>query len=214
MSASTVTRSIGSTAAIAASISAAPRITPAVAVPTDSTTAIHAGATLAAERLADCLAGVTAAGNASIVALYGADIDLAAIRLAKRAADDLAGGTKARGEARQDVIAVIDILTRDNAPVTDRILVAAARVRLDANKAAKKARRDMKQGQADILNDKTKSMEQRSNALGTLAAMDDADAAARSIKLTASLKRALAACVADGMSEFSAHAIVAELFTK
>ena len=146
-------------AKVAARTTGAPRV-----VAADSTAKQHAAARRAAEQLADALDSVKHAGDNVIVARYGADIDLSAVRLAKRAADELAGNTKSRGGARADVLAVLDALTSVDA-LTDATFVAAARARLDANAADKRARRDRKQALAAQVNDKSASVAARRIAI-------------------------------------------------
>jgi len=160
----------------------------------------HAAAVVAAERLTAALAGAKGASDAVIVARYGADIDSAAVRLAKRAAMELAGGDKSRGEARQDILAVIDSITKGNAAITDMTLVAAARIRLDSNSAAKRARREQKKTLAAKVNDSHSTLDDRAAALAVLVGMDDADDVTKEIAAVAAFKRALATALKAGIS--------------
>lgn len=167
--------------------------------PSGTPAATVSAAVGASERLSDVLNRAKVAGTAVIVGQYGADIDLAAVRLAKRAADELSGSAKSRGGARANVLAVVDYATA--APiVSDTVLVAGARARLDANAAYAKARREDKAALAAKVNDHTASFDERVAAMSVLVGMDDADADAKHAHALATLNAALASAVKNGVT--------------
>lgn len=180
-------------------------------VPADTTVTHAAAAVLASERLAEALAAATSAGNAVLIKRYGADIDPAAVKLAKRAADEMSGGTKSRGGARADVLAVLATLA-DVDTITDRTFVAAARARLDELAADKRARTEHKKELAAKVNDKSATIESRTGALEVLAGMDAADSAVKSAAIVTRLNGAIMAARVDGMSEVDMLALVAAAF--
>jgi hypothetical protein len=217
MSSTTATRSTVTRAAIADSATVTPATIARAAgaprvVPADTTVSRAAAAVIASERLSEALTGAKGASDAVIVARYGADVDSVAVRLAKRAADELSGATKSRGGMRADVLAVLDTLANVDA-LTDSAFVASARARLDANAADKRARRERKQGLADILNDSSATMESRAGALSALVGMDDADLAAKRAKVAERLNSALVAARAAGIGEADVHVAVTRAYS-
>lgn len=180
---------------------------PATATPA----AVISAATAASERLSHTLDAAKGAGNAVIVSAYGADIDMAAVRLAKRAADELAGSAKSRGGARADVLAVVAYAVKAKA-YGELVFVAGARVRLDANAAAAKARLDTKRALAAKVNDNTATLDERAAALGVLVGMDDADAAAKHLAAGKSLSDAIDRAKAAGVTRDSMLAMIEDAF--
>lgn len=176
-------------------------------VPTDTTVSHAADAVLAVERLTDALTAASNAGNAVLVARYGADIDPAAVKLARSAALEMSGGTKSRGGARANVLAVIDALT-DVDSLSDKVFVAAARTRLDQLAADKRARTERKKELAAKVNDQSASVTERTAALEVLAGMDSADAGVKSAAIIDRLIKAIAAAHDDGMGEYEIHELV------
>jgi hypothetical protein len=209
MSASTITRTASKSAAIAASIATAPRAT-AVVVPTNSTTTRHAAATRAAEQLTEVLAASTSAGLSVLVKRYGADIDMAAVRLARRAALQLAGAPKGRGQGQQNIANTIAALEGVDA-LTDSVFVAAARNALNAHKQAEQARRDKKKGYAATVNDKNATPAQRLAALEVLTGMDAADTEEKKHATKQRFLDAITAMVAIGYSRAELVEIVTTL---
>lgn len=177
-------------------------------VPADTTVSHAADAVLAVERLTDALTAASNAGNAVLVARYGADIDPAAVKLAKSAAVELSGGTKSRGGARANVLAVIDALAGIDT-LTDKVFVAAARTRLDQLAADKRARTDRKKELAAKVNDQSAPLSARTGALEALAGMDQADSAVKSAGIIDRVTKAILAARADGVTESDMHDIVA-----
>lgn len=164
-----------------------------ITVPEGVTPAMHAAATAASEKLAASLKAADAARDGKLVRAYGADVTPAAVRLAKRAADELSGASKSRGGARANVLAVAEaVRAHEAAEVSDKLFVAAAAARMAELAAAAKERRDRKRELADTVNDAGSSLAARSAALEVLAGMEDADARA---KLDAKLKRFGAAII-------------------
>jgi hypothetical protein len=96
--------------------------------------------------------------------------------------------------------------------LTDATFVAAARARLDANAADKRARRDRKQALAAQVNDKSASVAARAAALDVLAGMDAADADAKHAAIVARLNSAIMAARVSGLSETDAHALVSAAY--
>lgn len=167
-------------------------------VPEGITAARAAAAVLASEVMASALLTAKGAAEAAMVKHFGADITSAAVRLAKRAADELAGTTKSRGGARADVLAVLATVEGiDDDTLTAKVFVAAARARLDANAAYKRDRASQKSALAKVVNDSSASLDERAAALGQLDGMETADNDAKRYEavksLSASLDRAIAA---------------------
>jgi hypothetical protein len=181
-------------AAVPAAAKRGPRT---VVVPDGITAARAAAATLASERITATLtASKSAAGNV-IVKTWGADTTPAALRLAKRAADEISGASKSRGGARADVLAVVNMVEGD--AFTPAAVVAAALARLADNAKAVADRRARKQGLADAVNDGSLGIRARQSALSVLAGMDDADADAKRLAAGKRLADALAAAVLAGV---------------
>lgn len=176
-------------------------------VPTDTTVSHAADAVLAVERLTDALTAASNAGNAVLVARYGADIDPAAVKLARSAALEMSGGTKSRGGARANVLAVIDALT-DVDSLSDKVFVAAARTRLDQLAADKRARTERKKELAAKVNDQSASVTERTAALEVLAGMDSADAGVKSAAIIDRLIKAIAAAHDDRVPASEIHELV------
>jgi len=160
---------------------------------------------------ADLGAIISAAKRASereFIDAIGADAKPAAVRLAKRAADEAAGLAKSRGGARADALAVLAAL--DGKPLTARTLVAAATNRLAQNAAAAKSRNDAKRAAAAVTRDATATLAERQDALAVVAAMDAEDANAKRVRLTNAVSSALAAARDGGVTvEAIAHVIAA-----
>lgn len=168
-----------------------------------------AAAAAAAERLGAALKSSAAAGVSVLVAEYGADVTPAAVRLAKRAADEAAGLSKSRGGNRAAVLAVLAAV--GDALPTDAVCVAAARATLDAEAKRKRDRTAHKRALADILNDSAQPLDRRAAALETLSGMDatdeEAKRAAAARALEASLNRALAILGADVVERAAVDAV-------
>jgi len=187
-----------------------------IAVPNGITAATAAAATKASEAIAATLAAAGNASAAAITAAYGADVTPAAVRLAKRAADELSGAAKSRGGARADVLAVRDAIadtlsTQSGVKLTDALLVAAASNRLAALAAAKRERTERKQQLAATLKDSGATLAARTAALEVLAGMDDADRDAAVLAATSRFDAALAAAVASGVPLDHIYESVAKL---
>ena len=178
-----------------------------VVVPEGLTASRAAAAVLAGERLGDCLTAAKGASAALIVTRYGADIDVTAIRLAKRAADELSGKTKSRGGARADVLGVLHALEATDT-LTDLVFVAAARTQLDAAAADRRRRNEQKKDLANKVNDKSATLAQRTAALEVLTGMDDADAKVKADSAIRRLNDAIMAAQVGGLSEVDALEMV------
>lgn len=146
----------------------------AIAAPDGVPAKRAAAAAAAAEALAATLAASNTARDTVIVKHYGDGVTPAAVRLAKRAADELSGAAKSRGGARADVLAVLDTLAGVDT-LDARAFTLAAAARLAVNAADVKSRRDRKRTLADQRNDASLPIEARHNALEVLAGMDDED---------------------------------------
>ncbi len=169
-----------------------------VATPAGVTTARAAAASDAATKLAATLAASVTARDAVIVKNYGDGVTPAAIRLAKRAADELSGANKSRGGARADVLAVLDTLAGVDT-LDARAFALAAAARLAANAADQAARRERKRALADQHNDSNLPLATRAAALEVLAGMDDEDNQAKSAAVTRRVADVFAAAVAAGI---------------
>lgn len=184
--------------------------TKTVAVPAGVTAKRAASAAAASARFADALSGAKGAAAAVIVSMYGADVDTTAVRLAKRAADELSGAAKSRGGARADVLAVVNSVDGIDA-LTDSVFIAAARARLDANAAFKRERREAKQAQADVVNDSAATAEQRHAALKVLTGMDEQDSEAKRAAARQRFGTAAAAALEAGITADELTALVMSL---
>lgn len=169
-----------------------------VATPEGVPAARAAAATDAATKLAATLAASVTARDAIITKHYGDGVTPAAIRLARRAADELSGASKSRGGARADVLAVLDTLAGVD-KLDARAFALAAAARLAANAADVKSRRDRKRALTDTINDAAASLVTRAAALDVLAGMDDADADAKRAAVTRRVADVLAAAVSAGI---------------
>lgn len=170
----------------------------ATATPDGVPAARAAAATDAATKLAATLTASITARDAIIIKHYGDGVTPAAVRLAKRAADELSGARKSRGGARADVLAVLETLTGVDT-LDARAFALAAAARLAANAADVKSRRERKRALADQHNDSSLPLATRAAALEVLAGMDDEDNKAKGAAVTRRVADALAAAVAAGI---------------
>lgn len=173
-----------------------------------STAARHASATLALEALSAILASSSEAGRAVVIRAYGSLTDsddvqratLTAVKMAKTVAAVVAGGKKPRGEAGQNINAILAALEGIDT-LTDTVLVTAARTRLDELAADKRARTERKKALAETMNDHAATPAARHAALEVLTGMDEADSAVKSAAIVARLNAAMMAARVDGLSE-------------
>ena len=179
----------------------------ATVVPEGITASRAAAAVLASEVMASALLTAKGAAEAAMVKHFGADVTSAAVRLAKRAADELAGTTKSRGGARADVLAVLATVEGiEDDTLTAKVFVAAARARLDANAAYKRDRASQKSALAKVVNDSSASLDERAAALGQLDGMETQDGLAKDAALVNRLDSVLDACFKAGMTGDTIHA--------
>lgn len=178
-----------------------------IAAPKGTPAAVASAAKVASEKLAGVIQSAGAASGAAYATAYGADVTPASVKLAKRAADELAGLSKSKGGARADVLAVLATLAdRPAREVTPAAFVAAARVRMDENARAVKDRRDRKRALADTVNDSAATISQRAAALDVLAGMDAADSDAKGKQLLATF--------AAHVDKLAAHGIPADVLAE
>lgn len=175
------------------------------------------------DALSAVLTKSASAGEAVLTKAYGAGTDSAAVKLAVAAVRQFAGLTKpGQGGTAQRTNNVVKAL-RSLDTLTDSAAVAAARVVLDAHraavaatraatKAAKAADSEARAAAKSILNDRTVPVSQRRAAFDAMTEIDSKSETAKSVAALAAFVKACETFAAAGYGLDAATGILADVF--
>ena len=135
--------------------------------------ALHSAASRAVSDLSDALDHAVSAGDSYLVTLFG-DVDIAAVKLARRCAAHMVKASKLQGQSQQNILNVIRAIEESGTGEKDMAgaLARASRAQLtavaDSAREARKAKSDRDKALTAQLKDPTLTSEERHNALDVI----------------------------------------------